>query len=167
MSKPQRNKGPGKQGFTRDKEFEERVYHIKRVSKKTTGGNAIGFTALVIVGDGKGRVGAALGKSKDVSRAIQKGLGKAKEEVVRINLKDTTIPHEVLHKSSAARILLKPAPEGTGIIAGGPIRAVLELAGVKDVSAKMLGSSDKLSNVRCTIEALQTLKKAKVKDESK
>jgi len=152
-------------GFVRAKEFEERVYHIKRVSKKTTGGNAIGFTALVVVGDYKGRVGAALGKSKDVSRAIQKAVSKAKDNVVEVNLRDTTIPHEVLHKYAAARVLLKPAPKGSGIIAGGPVRVVLELAGVKDVSAKMLGSSDKLANVRCTIRALTKLKKAK--DEAK
>ncbi len=148
-------------GFVRAKEFEERVYHIKRVSKKTTGGNAIGFTALIIVGNYKGKVGAALGKSRDVSRAIQKGVRKAKDNVVEVNLKETTIPHEITHKYSAARVLIKPAREGAGIIAGGPVRAVLELAGVKDVSAKMLGSKDKLANVRCTIEALKKLKKAK------
>ena len=152
-------------GFVRAKEFEERVYHIKRVSKKTTGGNAIGFTALIVVGDFQGQVGAALGKSRDVSRAIQKAVSKAKDNVVEVNLKGTTIPHEVIHKYAAARVLLKPAPKGSGIIAGGPVRVVLELAGVKDVSAKMLGSSDKLANVRCTIQALEKLKKAK--DEAK
>lgn len=151
--------GNPNQGYVRAKEYEERVYHIKRVSKKTTGGNAIGFTALVIVGDRKGKVGAALGKSRDVSRAIQKAIQKAKDNIVEVNLKENTIPHEVKHKYAAAKVLLKPAPEGSGIIAGGPIRAVLDLAGVKDVSAKMLGSSDKLANVRCTIEALQKLKK--------
>jgi len=147
------------QKYLRTKEFEERVYHIKRVSKKTTGGNAIGFTALVIVGDKKGKVGSALGKSRDVSRAIQKAISKAKDNVVKVNLKKDTIPHEITNKYAAARILLKPAPKGSGIIAGGPVRVVLELAGVKDVSSKMLGSSDKLSNVRCTIEALTKLKK--------
>lgn len=155
------SKNLNQQGYVRTKEFEERVYHIKRVSKKTTGGNAIGFTALVIVGDRKGKVGSALGKSKDVSRAIQKAIQKAKDNIVEVNLKENTIAHEVRHKYSAARVLLKPAPEGSGIIAGGPIRAVLELAGVKDVSAKMLGSSDKLANVRCTIEALERLRKVK------
>ena len=150
-----------RRGYGRTKEFEERVYHIKRVSKKTTGGNAIGFTALTILGDRKGKVGAALGKSKDVASAIQKSLGKAKENIVKVNLKGNTIPYEITHKYSAARVLLKPAPEGSGIIAGGPVRAVLELAGVKDVSAKMLGSNDKLANVRCTIEALSKLKEAK------
>jgi len=112
-------------GYVRAKEFEERVYHIKRVSKKTTGGNAIGFTALVIIGDRKGKVGSALGKSKDVSSAIQKALRRAKENIVKVNLKGNTIPYEISHKYSAAKVLLKPAPEGSGIIAGGPVRAVL------------------------------------------
>lgn len=141
------------------KEFEEVVYQLKRVSKKNTGGNTISFTALVIVGDKKGRIGAALGKSRDVSKAIQKAISKAKDNVITVNLKGNTIPHEVTHKYSASKVLLKPAPKGSGIIAGGPIRAVLELAGVKDVSAKMLGSSNKLTNVRGTIEALGKLQK--------
>jgi small subunit ribosomal protein S5 len=148
-------------GFVKGKELEERVYNIKRVSKKVTGGNAIGFTALAIVGNREGKIGAALGKAKDVSRAIEKAVGKAKEEVVEINLKGSTIPHPIQHKYAAAVVLLKPAPEGTGIIAGGPIRAVLDLAGVKDVSAKMLGSSNKLANVRCTIQALEKLRKVR------
>ena len=149
----------GQQGYIRTKEFDERVYHIKRVSKKTTGGNAIGFTALAIVGDKKGKIGAALGKSRDVSKAIQKAISKAKDNVVSVNLRENTIPHEVSNKYAAAKVLLKPAPKGSGIIAGGPVRVVLELAGVKDVSAKMLGSSNKLANVRCTIEALEKLKR--------
>ncbi len=150
---------PGNRGFVKGQELEERVYHIKRVSKKVTGGNAIGFTALVIVGNKKGKVGSALGRAKDVSRAIQKAVSKAKDNVVEVNLQNSTIPHEVLHKYAAARVLLKPAPEGSGIIAGGPVRAVLELAGAKNVSAKMLGSSNKLANVRCTILALKKLRK--------
>ncbi|OGC45173.1 30S ribosomal protein S5 [candidate division WWE3 bacterium RBG_19FT_COMBO_34_6] len=153
-------------GYIKSKELEERVYHIKRVSKKTTGGNSIGFTALVIVGDRNGKIGAALGKSTDVSRAIQKGLDRAKKSVIEINLHGATIANEVLNKYSAARVLLKPAPEGSGVIAGGAVRVVLEMAGVKNVSAKMLGSNDKLSNVVCTIEALRKLKK-RTKNESK
>ncbi len=154
------NRNQSQQGPKKAQDYEERVFQIKRVSKKTTGGNAIGFTALAIIGDGKGRVGSALGKGKDVQKAIQKALAKARTNVVDINLKNTTIPHMVSNKLSAAKVLIQPAPKGSGIIAGGAIRAVLELAGVKDVSAKMLGSSDKLTNVRCTIEALQKLKKA-------
>lgn len=148
-------------GYTRAKEFEERVYEIKRVSKKITGGNAIGFTALAIIGNYKGKVGAALGKSKDVSTAIQKALKKAREDIVEINVSNNTIPHEVTDKYAAAKVLIMPAPEGTGIIAGGPIRVVLELAGIKNVSAKMLGSNDKLANVRCAINALTKLQEEK------
>jgi len=148
-------------GFRQPKEFEERVYQIKRVSKKTAGGNAIGFTSLIIMGNKNGKIGAALGKSKDVARAIQKGIVKAKAEIVEVNLNGSTIPHSISNKYSAAKVLLKPAPEGSGIIAGGAIRVVLELAGVKDVSAKMLGSNNKLANVRCTIGALKKLKEKK------
>lgn len=147
-----------KQGFIKSTEFEEYVYHIKRISKKITGGNSIGFSALVIIGDRKGKIGSGLGKASDVSRAIQKAISKARDDTSEINLKENTIPHEITHKYAASRIFLKPAPKGSGIIAGGPVRAVLSMAGVKDVSAKMLGSSDKLSNVRCTIQALKLLK---------
>src|SRR3989344_5343866 len=133
-------------GYVRTKEFEERVFQIKRVSKKTSGGNAIGFTALVIVGNKEGKVGAGLGKAKDVSKAIQKGLSKAKENIIDVNIKETTIPHIIEHKYAAAKVLLKPAPKGSGLIAGGTVRVVLEMAGIKDVSAKMLGSNNKMAN---------------------
>ena len=139
-------------------EYEERVVEIKRVSKKTQGGNKVGFTALVIVGNRKGRVGVGLGKSVDVKSAIAKGIGVAKKSIMNINLKGNTIPHEVLGKFRASSVKIKPAPEGSGIIAGGVIRHVMELAGVKDISAKMLGSSNKLNNVQCTFEALGKLK---------
>ncbi len=145
--------------FVRAKEFEESVFEIKRVSKKTTGGSSMGFTALVIIGNRNGKVGAGLGKAKDVSKAIQKAIAKAKQDMIGVNLKGTTIPHNVENKYSAAKIMLKPAPEGSGIIAGGSLRVVLDLAGVKNVSAKMLGSSNKLANVRCALGALQKLKK--------
>ncbi len=157
--------GPQSKPFAKAKDMEEKIYEIKRVSKKTTGGNAIGFTALAIVGDKNGRIGAGLGKAKDVSRAIQKALSKARDNVVSVNLKNTTIPYQVEEKYSAARVLIKPAPRGSGIIAGGPIRSGLELAGVKDASAKMLGSNDKLSNVRCTIDALRKLRKVTNKEQ--
>lgn len=135
-------------------EFQERVIEVKRVSKKTRGGNKIGFTALVVVGNKKDKVGMALGKALDVTTAVQKAVAKAKREVVNVNLKGTTIPHTIEHKNGAARILLKPAPQGSGIIAGGSIRPVLELAGIKDISAKMLGSSNKNTNVKCAVLAL-------------
>lgn len=140
------------------KEFEERVIQIKRVSKKTKGGNKIGFTALVVIGDRKGRVGAALGKAPNVSSAIQKALTKAKDDVVTVNLNGQTIPHEIKRKLKGSRILMKPAPKGSGIIAGGTVRDVLELAGIKDASAKMLGSSNKQANVMCAISALASMR---------
>jgi len=144
--------------FLAQKEFEERIIQIKRVSKKTKGGNKIGFTALVVVGDKKGRVGIGLGKAGDVSLAIQKSVSAAKDDMVKIPLKGNTIPHEVRKKYKASEMILKPAPEGSGIIAGGSVRQVLELAGIRDISAKLLRSRNKLCNVRCTILALQDLK---------
>ncbi len=140
------------------KEFDERIIQIKRVSKKTKGGNKIGFTALVVIGDRKGRVGFALGKAPTVQAAIQKGFLKARENLVTIDLKTNTIPHEIAKKYKSAKILMKPAPKGAGIIAGGTVRDVVELVGIKDISAKMLGSNNKNLNVRCAIEALKELK---------
>lgn len=141
------------------KEFDEKVIRISRVSKKTKGGNKIGFTALVVIGDRKGRVGVALGKATDVLSAIKKGVRKAKKRLFTVPLVDNrTIVHELNYKFGASRILLKPAPEGTGVIAGGSVRAVLELAGVKDVVAKTLGTNNKLSNVTATFKALRQMK---------
>jgi small subunit ribosomal protein S5 len=140
------------------KEFEEKVIEIKRVSKKTKGGNKIGFTALVVVGDKKGRVGTGLGKASDVSSAVQKGVQIAKANLVEVKTKNTTIAHEVLGKYGSAQVMLKPAPEGSGIIAGGSVRNVVELAGIKNISAKILGSNSKVGNVRGTILALTKLK---------
>ena len=140
------------------REFEEKVIQIKRVSKKTSGGNSIGFSALVVVGDKKGRAGVGLGKAKDVSSAVQKAVTQAKRNMVKINLKNTTIAHEVHSKFGSAVVFLKPAPKGSGIIAGGAVRVVLELAGIKDISAKMLGSNNRSSNLKCALEALKKLK---------
>ena len=140
------------------REFEERVIQIKRVSKKTSGGNTIGFSALVVVGDKKGRVGVGLGKAKDVSSSVQKAVSQAKRNLVNVKLKNTSIAHEVHSTYGAAEVFLKPAPKGSGIIAGGAVRVVLELVGVKDVSAKMLGSNNRSSNLKCALEALKKLK---------
>jgi len=140
------------------KEFEEKVVRISRVSKKTKGGNTIGFNAVVVVGNKKGRVGAALGKAPDVTSAIRKGARLAKRKLIKVPLKGTTIPHEVYIKKGAAKLLLKPAPEGTGIIAGGPVRAVVEAAGIRDIVSKILGTTNQLSNVYATIEGLKQLK---------
>lgn len=145
-----------------NKDFEERVIEIKRVSKKTRGGNKIGFTALVVIGDKKGSVSSGYAKALDVPTAIQKAITKAKKDLVKVNLKDSTIPHKVSDKYGSAEVMLMPAPRGSGIIAGGSIRTVVELAGIKDISAKMLGSNNKISNVRCSIKALKNLKEAVV-----
>lgn len=140
------------------KELQEKVLDIRRVSKKTTGGSNIGFTALVVVGDKAGRIGSGYGKARDVSTAIHKAVSKAKTNIVNVSIKDGTIAHPVTAKLGAAKVFLKPAPAGAGIIAGGSIRVVVDLAGVENISAKMLGSNNKILNVRCTIKALQKLK---------
>jgi len=144
-----------------EREFEEKVIQVRRVSKKTKGGSRIGFSVLVVVGDKKGRVGVGLGKAPDVRSAIHKGVSYAKKHLIKIPLKRGTIPHEVKVKYGAAKILLKPAPLGTGIIAGGAVRSVVEAAGVENIVSKILGTRNKLSNVYATIEALKKLKKFK------
>ena len=142
------------------KEFDEKVIRISRVSKKTKGGNQASFTALIVIGDRKGRVGVALGKAKDVLSAIKKGVRKAKKQLITIPLVDgRTVAHDVNIKYGAARLMIKPAPLGTGVIAGGSVRSVLELAGVKDVVAKTLGTNNKLTNVSATFNALKLMKK--------
>lgn len=140
------------------KEFEERIVNIKRVSKKTTGGDKMGFTTLVVAGNRNGKVGYATGKAPDVSSSIKKAISKAKDNIVEVSIGENTIAHDIRHKFKGAEILLKPAPRGSGIIAGGVVRDVLELAGIRDISAKMLGTGNKNANVRCVIEALQLLK---------
>jgi len=142
-----------------EKEFEETVVDIRRVSKKTKGGNTIRFSALVVVGDKKGRVGVAIAKAPDVRAAIKKSIDAAKKRLIRVPLQGRTIPYSVREKFSAAKVLLKPAPEGSGIIAGGPMRVVLEAAGVRDAVGKILGTKNKISNVYATIAALKTISK--------
>jgi small subunit ribosomal protein S5 len=141
-----------------EKEFEEKVVQINRVSKKTKGGNRIGFSALMVVGDKKGRVGIGLGKAADVSSAIRKGSTYAQRRMISVATRGTTIPHEIRIKLGAAKLMLKPAPAGSGVIAGGPVRAVVEAAGIRDVIGKILGTSNKASNVYATFEALRRLK---------
>lgn len=139
------------------REFEEKVVQVNRVSKKTKGGNKIGFSVLVVVGDKKGRVGVGLGKSRDVASSIRKGMTYAKKHLVRVPIVKGTIPNDIFVKVGAARVLLKPAPEGSGIIAGGAIRAVVEAAGIKNISSKILGTKNQASNVYATLEALRRL----------
>lgn len=142
-----------------NKEFEETVVEIKRVSKKTKGGNTIRFSALVVIGDQKGKVGVGMAKAPDVSSAIRKSVVAAKKKMIVVPLRGTTVPYDVFEKFSAAKVLVKPAPKGSGIIAGGPVRVVLEKAGVKDAVAKILGSKNKTTNVYATLNALKRISK--------
>lgn len=141
----------------RESEFDERVVQVNRVSRKTKGGNAISFSVLTVVGNRKGEVGIGLGKAPDVTGAIQKALRTARRSMFKVKMRGGTIPHWVEAKYKAARVLLKPAPPGTGVIAGGAVRAVVEAAGVHNVVSKVLGSSNKLTNVKATVEALKAL----------
>ncbi|OGM29573.1 30S ribosomal protein S5 [Candidatus Woesebacteria bacterium RIFCSPHIGHO2_01_FULL_44_10] len=135
------------------------VVKINRISKKTKGGNQVRFSALVVAGDKKGKVGAGLQKASDVRSAIEKAAAYAKRRMITVALMGTTIPHEVAIKFGAAKIILKPAPAGTGIIAGGAVRVVLEAAGIRDAVGKILGTKNKISNVYATIEALEKVTK--------
>jgi len=142
-----------------EKEFEEKVVQINRVSKKTKGGNRISFSVLTVVGDRKGKVGVGLGKAPDVSAAIGKGFAYAKKHMIEVPMKGSTIPHETRAKFGAAQVLLKPAPEGSGIIAGGSVRVVVEACGIRNISSKILGTRNKASNVYATLEALKKLRR--------
>ena len=141
-------------------EFVEKVITIKRVTKVTKGGKKLSFSALVVVGDTKGRVGYSLGKAGEVAIAIKKALLLAKKSMVKIPLKGTTIPHEITGHFGAATVLLKPASEGTGVIAGGSVRAICEAAGIKDILTKSLGSNNAINVLRATEHALQQFKLA-------
>lgn len=156
------SRGP-KRGFRRDDkprdEFEQKILDIARVTRVMAGGKRMNFRACVAIGDKKGNVAVALGKGADVSIAVNKAVNKAKKQMIKVPIVNETIPHVIFHKLGAARIMLKPASKGKGIISGGVVRFILELAGIKNITSKTIGTNNKINNARCTIEALDSLKK--------
>lgn len=139
--------------------FEEKIVQVNRVSKKTKGGNKIGFSVLMVVGDRRGKVGVGLGKAPDVSLAIKKGIAIAKKHLIEVPIIKGTIPFKTSIKLGAAKIILKPAPTGSGVIAGGAVRSVVTAAGIENISSKVLGTNNQASNVYATLEALSRLSK--------
>jgi small subunit ribosomal protein S5 len=140
------------------KEFDQRILELARVTRVTKGGKRMRFRACVIIGDGKGRVGYGVAKGADVQQAVSKAVTQAKKDVIRVPILNETIPFAVDQKETGARIILKPAPKGSGVKAGGAVRVVLEMAGVPNASAKILGSSNKINNTKATMLALRQLK---------
>jgi len=149
-----------RRGEEEQSEFTEKVVSLNRVSKTVKGGRVAKFAALCVVGDGKGRVGYGQGKANEVSEAIRKGLEDAKKHLVNVTLEGTTIPHEVIGEAGAGRVLLMPAPEGTGVLAGGAARAVLEATGIQNIRAKCLRSHNPANVVAATVAGLQSLRNA-------
>lgn len=138
-------------------EFAEEIVQVNRVSKKTKGGNRIGFSVLVVVGDRAGKVGVGLGKAPDVSSSIKKGIAIAKKHLLKVPIVNDTIPFQIRIKRGAAQLLLKPAPPGSGVIAGGAVRSVVSAAGIKNISSKVLGTKNQASNVYATMSALHII----------
>lgn len=153
-----RRRGPRREA--REREFEQQLVDVARVTRVTAGGKRLRFRACVVIGDQKGKVGAGVAKGADVSIAIDKAVADAKKKMIKVPMVRETIPHKVEEKYKAAKIMIKPAPVGTGVIAGGPVRIVLEMAGIGNIVSKMLGSKNKINNVRAAINALSRLRKA-------
>jgi len=156
----------GRQNQQSDKKFNERILHLRRVSKKTTGGNYISFSALVVVGDGKGKVGLGLGRGLEVPPAIQKGITQAKKNMIQLPIYNETLPHHILIKYKASRLLLKPAPPGTGLKVGGVVRVILDVAGVNNASGKIIGSRNQITNAYAVMEAIKRMKPRIVAEKS-
>lgn len=148
------NQGENKE----EKKFDERILHLRRVSKKTTGGNYISFSALVAVGDGKGNVGVGLGRGLEVPPAIQKAIAQAKKNMVYVPIFNDTLPHQVQMKYKSSVLLLKPAPQGTGLKVGGVVRAILDIAGVNNASGKIIGTRNQITNAYAVVEAIKKMK---------
>lgn len=145
-------------------EFEQRIVDLRRVTRVMAGGKRMRFRACVVIGDHKGQIGYGLAKGKDVAIAVNKAVSQAKNRLLKLEIVDGTIAHQVVVKYKAAQVMLRPAPDGTGIIAGGAVRAVLELSGIKNISAKILGSNNKVNIVKAVFEALTDLKPRKPKE---
>jgi len=141
-------------------DLKEKIVHIRRVAKVTKGGKRFHFTALVVIGNGDGIIGSAIGKSNEVPNAIKKAIDKAKKKLIKVPRKGQTIPHEIIGEHSSSRIMLKPAAPGTGVIAGGAVRAVIELSGIGDILSKVMGSTNPINVVNATINGLSSLSMA-------
>lgn len=159
-----RGRRQGRKPTKKDDDFEQRILDLARVTRVIAGGKRMRFRVCVAIGDKKGKVGIGMGKGADVAMAVNKAVNKAKKNIIDVPIVKDTIPHEFYFKTGAAKILFKPAQKGRGVIAGGVVRIIFELAGVQNVSAKILGTNNKVNNAKCTIEALRRLKRVEVKN---